>query len=172
MHRKTQRNKCEIFRDGIRLSLAKAFVRPHRKNPNFHVMLNSTATKIHISKNGNDKFVSAVELVYKGKTFKVNVKKEVILSAGAIQTPQVLLLSGIGGKDILDSVGIEQVHNLSAVGKGLTNHVSFELSTTIKRPDVNILNEETVKEYLSYQTGPLSCTGLAQVMTILRSLKQ
>ncbi|CAG9768182.1 unnamed protein product [Ceutorhynchus assimilis] len=156
-------------RDGIRLSLAKAFVRPQKNNKNFHVMLNTTASKIIIEEKNGEKYASAVNLIYNNQIFTVNVKKEVIVSAGAVQTPQVLLLSGIGSEEILQPVGIDQVHNLTAVGKGLQNHVSFEMETSIDRSDVNMLNFRTVREYLSNQTGPMSSTGLGQLTARIHS---
>ncbi|XP_030758496.1 glucose dehydrogenase [FAD, quinone]-like [Sitophilus oryzae] len=150
-------------RDGVRLSLAKAFVRPHKDNPNFHVMLNSTVTKIIISEINGTKRASAVEFVYGGQKFTVNVSKEVILSAGAIATPQILLLSGIGDKAVLDEVGIEQVHNLTGVGKGIKNHVSFYIDLKINEPNYVDLNNVTLDEYLKLKNGPLSSTGLGQL---------
>ncbi|XP_019767992.2 glucose dehydrogenase [FAD, quinone] [Dendroctonus ponderosae] len=156
-------------RKGMRLSLAKAFLRPHRSNPNLHIMLNSTATKILLHAQGASKRASAVEFAYKGQMFTVRASKEIILSAGAVQTPQLLLLSGIGDKETLDAVGIEQVHDLPAVGKGLQNHVSFELVASINQASLNSLNMETVSEYVRNQSGPMSSTGLAQVTARVHS---
>lgn len=93
----------------MRLSLAKAFLRPHRSNPNLHIMLNSTVTKILLDTEGPEKRASAVEFIYKGQKFTIHASKEIILSAGAVQTPQLLLLSGIGDRNTLETVGIEQV---------------------------------------------------------------
>ncbi|ERL90016.1 hypothetical protein D910_07374, partial [Dendroctonus ponderosae] len=56
-------------RNGVRMSLAKAFVRPHKDDAHFHVMLNSTATRILLSGEGDEKRATAVEFVYEGKTY-------------------------------------------------------------------------------------------------------
>ncbi|XP_030758501.1 glucose dehydrogenase [FAD, quinone]-like [Sitophilus oryzae] len=156
-------------RNGARLSLSKAFVRPHKNDPNFHVMLNSTVTKIIIGEVNGTKRATAVEFVYNNHTYTVNVSKEVILAAGAINTPQILLLSGIGDKDVLDEVGIEQVHNLTAVGKGIKNHVSF--STVVKINPINYvdLNIDTLNQYLQSENGPLSSTGMSQLTARIAS---
>lgn len=150
-------------RDGARLSTAKAFVRPHKFDENFDVMINSTVVKILITGEGNDKRATGVQFIYNGTTYTVNAKKEVILAAGAVLTPHLLLVSGIGDKEQLDAVGIEQVHNLTGVGKGIKNHVSFEIVGTLNETDVVDLNIETLDEYIATEGGPLSGTGMSQV---------
>lgn len=67
-------------------------------------MLNSTATKISLREQGGQKVVDSVTFMYKNHPYTVKVKKEVVLAAGAINSPQILLLSGIGPKDVLDKV--------------------------------------------------------------------
>ncbi len=71
----------------------------------------------------------------KGQRFQIYCNKEVILSAGAFGTPQVLLLSGVGPKQELDKHGIDQVHDLAGVGKNLQDHIDLVHSyrTTAKR---------------------------------------
>lgn len=68
-------------------------------------MLNSTATRIVINKVGNKKKAEAVEFLFKNRPYSVRVKKEVILSAGALNSPQLLLLSGVGPASELRKVG-------------------------------------------------------------------
>ncbi|KAF7277723.1 hypothetical protein GWI33_009270 [Rhynchophorus ferrugineus] len=150
-------------RDGARLSTAKAFVRPHRQSRNLDVMLNSTVTRILVSEVNGEKKATGVEFVYNNETYVVNVTKEVILAGGAVNTPQILLLSGIGDKAVLDEVGIEQVHNLPAVGKGIKNHVSFSIAVRINRTNYVDLNWETLTQYIEFEDGPLSSTGMSQI---------
>lgn len=104
-----------------------------------------------------------------GRQYKVKARKEVILSAGTINSPQLLLLSGIGPKSHLDSVGIRTVVNLPGVGENLHNHASYGVHFTLNEKDVNDLNMNNADLYLYNQTGPLSSTGLAQVTGILAS---
>lgn len=144
------------------MSSARAFLRPARNRANLNVMINSTATRILISVDDESKKATGVEFVYNDVTYTVKVNKEVILSAGAINSPQVLLLSGIGPKEVLDKVGIEQVHELPGVGRNLSNHVSFTLMhdlTNIK--DTNILSMDALLEYVENRQGPLSSTGIS-----------
>lgn len=124
-------------------------------------MLNSTATRIIVSVDGEDKKATGVEFVYNNVTYTVKVNKEVILSAGAINSPQVLLLSGIGPKEVLEKVGIEQIHELPGVGRNLTNHVSFTLMHDLTNvTNTNILSLGTLLEYIENRDGPLSSTGI------------
>lgn len=105
-----------------------------------------------------------VEFIYKDATYRVRVRKEVILAAGAINTPQVLLLSGIGPKKELEKVGIAQVHNLPGVGQNLQNHVAFYMGYKLQnRPATSDLDWATALDYILYQNGPMSSTGLSQV---------
>lgn len=98
-----------------------------------------------------------------------NVKHEVVVSGGAVGSPQLLLLSGIGPKEDLERVGIQPVHNLPGVGKNLHNHVSFGIDFTAEGQRTTSYNAADVDVYLQNQTGPLASTGMAQVTGILAS---
>ncbi|KAH1001172.1 hypothetical protein HUJ04_013419 [Dendroctonus ponderosae] len=155
-------------RHGVRLSSARAYVRPQRNNPNFHLMLNSTASKILLG--SGKRQANMVEFIYKGATYRVRVRKEVVLAAGALNTPQILLLSGIGPKEELEKVGIAQVHNLPGVGRNLQNHVAFYMGYKLEnRPATSDLDWATALDYILYQNGPMSSTGLSQVTARINS---
>ncbi|XP_017775312.1 PREDICTED: glucose dehydrogenase [FAD, quinone]-like [Nicrophorus vespilloides] len=158
-------------RNGTRVSSARAFVRPHRDNPNFHVMLNSTATKIMVEDlGGGRKRATGVKFVYNNKEYLVKVKNEVIVAGGAVNSPQLLMLSGVGPKEDLEKVGIKQVHNLPGVGKNLQNHVTFYLSFLMKkRKNFNDLDWANALEYILNREGPMSSTGMSQVTARLNS---
>lgn len=90
-------------RNGIRMSSSRAFLRPIQDRPNLHVMLNTTVTKVLVHpKSKNAQGVEAVDAF--GHTMKILSKKEVIVSGGAVNSPQILLLSGIGPKEDLTRV--------------------------------------------------------------------
>lgn len=93
--------------------------------------------------------------------------REVVVSAGTMKSPQILLNSGIGPKNHLESFGIKVIKDLPGVGENLHNHVSFELSFTINETNTYENNLEVAEEYHKYQTGPLSSTGLSQMAAIL-----
>lgn len=133
-------------------------------------MLNSTATKLHFNLSGGQKTISAVEFTYKNNPYKVQVRREVVLSAGAVNSPQLLLLSGVGPKQELDRVGIRQVHELPGVGKNLHNHVTFYMTYTLNAlKDINDLDWTTALDYLLNRKGPMSSTGMSQVTARINS---
>ncbi|XP_066249346.1 glucose dehydrogenase [FAD, quinone]-like [Euwallacea similis] len=157
-------------RNGVRLSSARAYVRPQRNNPNFHVMINSTASRIILANSNGQKRAVGVEFIYRDRTYTVRIRKEVILSAGALNSPQVLLLSGIGPKKELDKVGIKQLHDLPGVGRNLQNHVAFYMGYELdKITATSDLDWATALDYILYHNGPMSSTGLSQVTARINS---
>jgi choline dehydrogenase len=155
-------------KDGMRQSTNNAFlktVRRHRKN--LHIVTGVRVTKLIIEE---DKRVTGVEYVLdsdrtrKGKVF---ANKEVILSAGALTSPQILMLSGIGPKETLNSLGINVIKN-SRVGYNLMNHptsigvtVNLTRSSTVPRSKEEWLSD--IEQYVKTRDGPLSATGIAQL---------
>lgn len=90
-------------KNGVRVSSARAFLRPAQNRPNLHIMLNTTVAKVLI--NPRSKNAYGVEIVDAfGHTMKVAAKKEVIVAGGAVNSPQILMLSGIGPKEELTRV--------------------------------------------------------------------
>lgn len=90
-------------KNGIRMSSSRAFLRPVLDRPNLHVMLNTTATKVLIHpKSKNAQGVEVVDAL--GHTMKILAKKEVIVAGGTVNSPQILMLSGVGPKEELTRV--------------------------------------------------------------------
>lgn len=90
-------------KNGIRMSSSRAFIRPVQDRPNLHIMLNTTVTKVLV--HPKSKNAQGVEIVDGfGHTTKILSKKEVIVSGGAVNSPQILMLSGIGPKEELTKV--------------------------------------------------------------------
>lgn len=110
------------IRRGSRCSTAKAFLRPVRLRPNIHFSLNSYVTKISI--NPITRNVEGVHFIKNGKPFFVHVNKEIVLAAGALNTPQILMLSGVGPSTHLKSLGIPVLSDLQ-VGENLQDHVGI-----------------------------------------------
>ena len=109
-------------RRAARCSTAKAFLRPVRNRTNLHISLNSHVHKIII--NSETKQTTGVLFKKSDKIYQIGVTKEVILSAGSVGSPQILMLSGIGRADHLGSLGIPVLANLS-VGDNLQDHISL-----------------------------------------------
>ncbi|KAJ8673805.1 hypothetical protein QAD02_005067 [Eretmocerus hayati] len=152
-------------RDGVRASSASSFLQPVRDRKNLHVLLNATATKI-IVENGR---AVAVQYFKDGEYNIARASREVIVSGGAVGSPHLLLLSGIGPENHLRTMNVSMVKNLPGVGENLQNHVSYTLSFTINEPNEYDLNWAAATEYIAFQRGPMSSTGLSQVTGILPS---
>lgn len=149
-------------KNGIRYSSARAFLRPASNRPNLHILVNTTASKVLI--NPDTRTANGVEIIDKdGHTRRINAKKEVIVAGGAVNSPQILLLSGIGPREELQRVGIRQVHNLPGVGKNLHNHVAYFINFYINDTDTRALNWATAMEYLLFRDGLMSGTGVSSV---------
>ncbi len=104
---------------GIRQSSARAYLHPVRGDrPNLTVLTNARARRLTF--NGNR--CTGVEFDQAGRTVSAYADAEVILSAGAVDSPRLLLLSGVGPAAELEAVGIEVVHNLPGVGRNLHDH--------------------------------------------------
>ncbi|OOY09875.1 GMC family oxidoreductase N-terminal domain-containing protein [Thioclava sp. F36-7] len=123
-------------RKGERCSAAAAYLHPVMARPNLTVLTRARAEKIEIA---DGRATGAI--VRQGrKRMKIEAAREVIVSAGAFGSPQLLMLSGIGPADHLREVGIEPRLDLPGVGANLQDHLDYVISYTSPRPDVVGLN--------------------------------
>jgi choline dehydrogenase-like flavoprotein len=106
-------------KNGERFSAAKAYLTPNLNRPNLHVLTGAHTTRIVMEK----KRAVGVEFVHQGETKQLRAAREVLLCAGALQSPQILMLSGIGPHDHLVKNGIATVHDLPGVGQNLHDHI-------------------------------------------------
>src|SRR4029078_3719235 len=123
---------------GGRVSAAPAFLRPAMKRPNVHVRTHAHATGLIFE----GKRAVGVRYVKGGKggsAFEVRANKEVILSGGTYNSPQLLQLSGVGSPDLLNSLGIEVRHALPGVGEGLQDHYAPRTVARVK--NIKTINE-------------------------------
>lgn len=149
-------------KNGVRQSSARAFLRPVRDRPNLHILLNTTVTKVLL--HPMTKSAHGIEIIDQiGHTRKVLSKKEVIVSGGAVNSPQILLLSGIGPKEELQKANVRPIVDLPGVGKNLHNHVAYFINFFINDTDTAPLNWATAMEYLLFRDGLMSGTGISDV---------
>jgi len=106
-------------KEGLRHSAAKAFLTPNLHRSNLTVITQTQVEKVIV----NNNIATGVIYKHQGKVKQLIAKHEVIVSAGTINSPQLLMLSGIGPKDELEKHNIEVVHSLEGVGKNLQDHV-------------------------------------------------
>lgn len=118
-------------KNGERWSAARAYIEPNLSRPNLKVVTGAQARKILF----NGKRATGVEFGRDGKTESVRARREVILSGGAFQSPQLLMLSGVGNAPDLKSFGIDVVHHSPGVGQNLQDHIDFAFSYRSKSLD-------------------------------------
>jgi choline dehydrogenase len=107
-----------------------AYLRPVRKRPNLKILTDAHITKIIIK----NKIAVGVECLYSNQPINLTSKKEVILSAGTVNSPQILQLSGIGDAEYLKTRGIEPLWNSPEVGKNLQDHLQCQLVYKCAQP--------------------------------------
>jgi choline dehydrogenase len=154
---------CAYFqmtqRKGVRWSATKAFLRPIAHRPNLTVLTGVHATRVRCE----GRSAAGVEFRAGGDSRYAKASREVILAAGAIGSPQLLQLSGVGPGALLQSHGISVVHDLPGVGENLQDHLQIRMQYKVH--GVKTLNETANSlfgkavmglEYLLFKTGPLT----------------
>src|SRR5580698_4707827 len=151
-----------IAPDGTRVSAARAFLRPVLSRPNLTMLLNTSVVKL----NFKGTRCLGVKLMTDGAVKDIAAEKEVILAAGAINSPKLLMLSGVGEAKALRSLGIDVVDNLPGVGENLQDHmlvsgVVFKYKGKLpdRRPDSNAVEAEA---FLA--SGPSGDTDISLVL--------
>ena len=144
---------------GLRCSTAVAYLRPARKRSNLTVLTNSQATRIVFT----GRKASGVELFHQGKKITQQANKEVLLCAGAIQSPQLLQLSGVGPAKLLQELNIPLIQDLPGVGENLQDHLQYRLIYELNQP---ISTNDQLRsivgkvkmglDWLLFRGGPLS----------------
>lgn len=151
---------------GARHSAADAFLRPAMQRPNLTVATNALAARIVIEKGR----ARGVALVERGRAKEIRAEREVILAAGAVNSPQLLMLSGIGLAEELKRAGVEPIHDLPGVGKNLQDHVMVSAGYKCLKP-VSLMSAESLPNILNYfvrRKGPLA-SNVAEAGIFLRT---
>ena len=158
------------MQDGKRMSSARAFIRPVLSRPNLTVLTNSRVTRLLFA--GGSR-VYGVIFQRGGTRYKVRARKEVILSAGVVETPKLLMLSGIGPAEELRKFGIPVMADLP-VGQSLQSHVGvgevvFTLSQPVSFNPLRLLtNPLNLLAYIRGQ-GPLAAVSGFEGMAMYRT---
>ncbi|KAK3932081.1 Glucose dehydrogenase [FAD, quinone] [Frankliniella fusca] len=155
------------LRNGSRCSSAKAFLRPVQHRPNLHVAKHARVTRVLVDPVTAE--AVGVEFVRDRRWYVARARREVVVSAGALNTPQLLMLSGLGPADHLQNHGIRIVRDLPGVGENLQDHVSFFGGITFLLNDsVSVVESResrrlaSVLDYWVTQDGPLTSPGGAE----------
>jgi choline dehydrogenase len=147
------------IRNGRRETTARAFLKPAMRRRNLTVITSAQVTRVLLE----GRRANGVEVFTPQGARTLRAKTEVVLSAGAIQSPQLLMLSGIGDGEHLMSLGIEVKHHLPGVGRNLHDHLASPVHMTTDQTDSYGIswgamprNLAHILEYLLLRSGPLS----------------
>ncbi len=166
----------QTTRNGLRCSSSRAFLHPVRNRKNLDIVTHAYTQRLAFAENEPNR-VSGVEYLRKGVAQSAALKDggELILSSGAIGSPQILELSGIGRGDILKSAGIDVCHELRGVGEALQDHLQIRLVYEVNVPTLNdVINNVFHRmgiglQYVLSRTGPMSM-GASQVCVFARTM--
>lgn len=147
--------------DGRRCSTASAYLNPVISRPNLTVHSHAFATRLLFK----GKRVIGVEFIRLGTAAKAYAAGEVIVAAGALRSPQLLMLSGIGAKDELESLNIKVLEDLPGVGKNLQDHLHTRVRCEVTEgftfaPFVEKQQQQAREIYNSRGSGPLASNFL------------
>ncbi len=117
-------------RGGVRESTARAYLKPVMHRSNLTVITNALVQRVEF----DEKRATGITLKTKGSIKSICATREVILTAGAIASPMLLQLSGIGGEKNLKEAGVETIHPLSGVGENLQDHLEVYFQFHCKQP--------------------------------------
>ena len=146
------------IRGARRCSAAVAYLHPARKRPNLTVETGCMTTRILLSSGR----ATGVEYVQGGQTRQVSAEREVIVTSGAIGSPKLLMLSGIGDADELRGKGIAPAHDLPGVGQNLSDHFGVDIVYELSGPfSLDKYNQPHWKlwaglQYQLFNTGPVT----------------
>jgi choline dehydrogenase-like flavoprotein len=150
-------------RGGLRVSAAKAFLRPARSRPNLTVWTRSQAARLSLESGDGGTVCRGATVLRGTERVEVRASREVILSAGSIVTPQLLQLSGLGPEGLLREHGIPVIRDLAGVGANLQDHL--QIRPVFKVRGVRTLNVVASSfwgrlgiglEYALRRSGPMS----------------
>jgi choline dehydrogenase len=151
-------------KNGFRWNASKAFLRPVKQRPNLAIWTEAQVERIVLSEDGDGQRRCASLIIdRRGQRVRLEPRREAILSAGAIGSPQILQLSGIGPAALLGSLGIPVGHALPGVGENLQDHL--QIRAVFKVEGVKTLNTlasslvgkaKIALEYAVKRTGPMS----------------
>lgn len=159
------------MKNGKRQSTARSFLVPAMKRKNLTVVTGAVCKKIVIE---NDRATGVEFFTAYSATLMARAQREVLLCAGAFESPKLLMLSGIGAEEELKRQGITTKKNLPGVGKNLQDHLFFPVSAQCTKPISNNhylpLHRQAgaLLQYLLFKNGPLSI-GPLEAVAFLRS---
>jgi choline dehydrogenase len=145
-------------RNGFRCSTAAAYLRPARRRRNLDIVTRALTARIVFE----SRRAAAVRYYLGNQLFEARARREIVLAAGTIGSPQILELSGLGRGDQLQSLGIPVVHALPGVGENLQDHLQIRAIYKCTEPTLNDEVNNFFRrmliglQYIAFRTGPMS----------------
>lgn len=159
---------------------ATAYYKPNAARPNLKVLTSAFATKVVFAPFKTPLVATGVTFTVSGVTYTASARREIIVSAGTFQSPQLLELSGVGNASLLKSKGIDTLYDNSNVGENLQDHILLPLAFEAAPGEVTFesLRNSTffanaLSEYTTNHTGPLAegtCNAYISFSQILAAL--
>ncbi|CAH2005467.1 unnamed protein product [Acanthoscelides obtectus] len=167
-----------MTKNGERYNMAKVFLTPIKDRPNLFFSKNTLVESIQISE-PVDKRATGVNVSINGIRLSLRARKEVILAAGPINNPKLLLLSGIGERGYLDKLKLPYKAYMPAVGKYLQMHVALPIYVSLNRTcptcEPEVYNETTLYqdtfEYILQRKGRFTHTGVNNFVNYILTKK-
>jgi choline dehydrogenase len=161
------------IRNGRRASTAAAYLEPAARRPNLRILTHALVSRVVIA-GGR---ATSVEVEIEGTQKRIAARREIVLSAGSIQSPQILMLSGVGDGEELRKHGIEVKHHLPGVGANLHDHLAVGVLMETRNTDSYGISVRTVPrgawnllQYALYRGGPLA-SNVFESNAFIRSRK-
>jgi choline dehydrogenase len=148
--------------DGVRQSTSSTYLEAARSRPNLHVISGAHATRIILKGTR----ATGVEYLRRGRREVVETDGEVIVAGGAVNSPQLLLLSGVGPSAHLEKHGIATLHELPGVGENLQDHFCVMIKQEMSRPYSALPYTQPLRsafylaQYALFKSGPVLSNGL------------
>ncbi|KAL2163802.1 hypothetical protein VTH06DRAFT_5861 [Thermothelomyces fergusii] len=145
---------------GFRTDAATTYLFPVLDRPNLAVFNRTMATRILFD---GDRRATGVQVSTANVSYALQARREVIVAAGALQTPQLLQVSGVGPADLLRRFGIPVVADLPGVGQGMSDHVGVPIVRRVNLETASTMTDEkmaaAVEQFNQNRTGPLASPG-------------
>jgi choline dehydrogenase len=153
-------------KNGARQSAADAYLKTALRRPDVRVVTGAHASRVIVE----GLRATGVEYLKNGKVERAAAEREVIIAAGAVNSPQLLLLSGVGPADEVAKAGVAPVRDLPGVGKNLQDHLMVSVGYLCKKP-VSLASAESASNFLRwlvFRDGPLT-SNVAEAGIFLRT---
>lgn len=152
-----------VIHRGLRVSSAKAFLRPAARRPNLSIRTEALVSRIEIA----DGRASAVRYARGGQSRAIRARREIILCCGAINSPKLLQISGVGPGAVLNQIGVPVIRDLPGVGENLRDHYAVRMTARVK--NVETINENARGWRLAREAARWAL-GLPSILSLSPSL--